>query len=130
MAIGGHYKPPFSSEDFDNILKSVELVAYSDQIIYRFAKLQDCMGAKLFRSILDYQGENTDKPFLDLLNQLERIGVVSVDDWFEFRDLRNEISHNYENNSTTTISVLNAIYDKKPEFFKIINKIHKLTCCS
>ena len=33
---------------FANIVESVQDLAYSDQIIYRFSKLQDIMGAKPF----------------------------------------------------------------------------------
>ena len=38
------------------------------------------------------------KPFLDILNQLEAIDIINVDEWFEIRDLRNEIAHDYEDN--------------------------------
>ena len=47
------------------LLKSKYL---GEDLIYRFSKLQDCMGAKLFKSVLLYEGENVNKPFLDLLN--------------------------------------------------------------
>jgi len=50
-------------------VNNTQYLAYSDQSIYRFSKLQDCMGAKLFKSVLLYQGENVNKPFLDILNQ-------------------------------------------------------------
>ncbi|MBD3807629.1 MAG: hypothetical protein IE880_02810 [Epsilonproteobacteria bacterium] len=62
-ALERDYIFPLSIESFKNILESVEHLAYSDQIIYRFSKLQDCMGAKLFKSVLLYQGENVNKPF-------------------------------------------------------------------
>lgn len=62
-ALERDYIFPLSIESFKNILESVEHLAYSDQTIYRFSKLQDCMGAKLFKSVLLYQGENVNKPF-------------------------------------------------------------------
>ncbi len=43
------------------------LFAFCDQVVYRFSKLQDIMGAKLFKSFLLFQGENINKPFLDIL---------------------------------------------------------------
>ena len=43
------------------------------KIIYRFSKLQDCMGTKLFKSVLMYQGENVNKPFLDILNTIYKL---------------------------------------------------------
>lgn len=70
-----------NNSSFTNIINSIQNLAYSDQCIYRFAKLQDCMGAKLFKSILLYQGENVNKPFLDILNQLEKLEIIDVDEW-------------------------------------------------
>ena len=120
------YKIPFNSEDYKDILNNVNDMAFSDQIIYRFSKLQDCMGAKLFKSLLLYQGENIDKPFLDILNQLEKMDIISVDDWFEIRDLRNEISHDYEGSEEIAINMLNIIYRLKNNLKDILNSIKRL----
>ena len=120
------YKIPFNSKDYKDILNNVNDMAFSDQIIYRFSKLQDCMGAKLFKSLLLYQGENIDKPFLDILNQLEKMDIISVDDWFEIRDLRNEISHDYEGSEEIAINMLNIIYRLKNNLKDILNSIKRL----
>jgi len=117
------YLFPIGKDAFEHILKNIQHLAYSDQIIYRFSKLQDCMGAKLFKALLLYQGENVNKPFLDILNQLEVIDIINVDDWFEIRDLRNEIAHNYEDNDSQAINILNNIYKLKRELEKILNAI-------
>ncbi len=69
-ALQKNYIFPITIDDFKLVLASTEHLAYSDQIIYRFSKLQDCMGAKLFKSVLLYEGENVNKPFLDILNRL------------------------------------------------------------
>lgn len=121
-----NYLFPISMEDFKIILQSVEHLAYSDQIIYRFSKLQDCMGAKLFKSVLLYEGENVNKPFLDILNQLETIDIINVDEWFEIRDLRNEIAHDYEDNDEIAINILNTIYKLKLDLKEILDAISKL----
>ena len=120
------HKFPIQKDDFENILTSIQNIAYSDQIIYRFSKLQDTIGAKLFKSILLYQGENINKPFLDILNQLEYMDIIDVDEWFEIRDLRNEIAHDYETNDNTAINILNSIYILKEELQKTLNTINKL----
>ena len=117
------YKFPIVTSDFESILKNVQYIAYSDQIIYRFSKLQDCMGAKLFKSILLYQGENIDKPFLDILNQLEKMDIIDVDEWFEMRDLRNDIAHNYKGNENVALSIINAIYKLRDDLAEILNNI-------
>ena len=120
------YKFSIDKKDFANILDTVQDLAYSDQIIYRFSKLQDCIGAKLFKSVLLYQGENINKPFLDILNQLEKIDIVNVDEWFEIRDLRNEIAHDYQDSDKVAINILNMIYRLKDELESILDSISNL----
>jgi len=120
------YNMPLKLEDYNNIIANIQDLAFSDQIIYRFSKLQDCMGAKLFKSVLLYQGENVDKPFLDILNQLEKMDIIYVEEWFEIRDLRNEIAHDYEDNEQMAIDILNTIYELKDELLTILNNIEKL----
>jgi len=126
QALERNYIFPISIENFKNILDSVEHLAYSDQIIYRFSKLQDCMGAKLFKSVLLYEGENINKPFLDILNQLESIDIIDVDEWFEIRDLRNEIAHDYEDNDEIALNILNTIYKLKDDLKEILDSIEKI----
>ena len=120
------YKFPLTHKNFENILNDIQNLAYSDQSIYRFSKLQDCMGAKLFKSVLLYQGENVNKPFLDILNQLEKMNIIDVDEWFEIRDLRNDIAHDYESNTNTSVNILNTIYKIKNELEYILDAIKKL----
>jgi len=117
---------PINKKSYNNIINSIQDLAYSDQIIYRFSKLQDTMGAKLFKSLLLYQGENTNKPFLDILNNLEKMNIIDVEEWFEIRDLRNEIAHDYEDSEEIAIEVLNSIYDIKSDLEKILNNIKKV----
>ncbi len=116
-----NYQFPLDSQQFNKIIKSNQDLAFADQIIYRFSKLQDIMGAKLFKSYLLSQGENVDKPFLDILNQLEKLDILQVDAWFELRDIRNNISHNYEENENISIDILNTIFKRKDDLEAILN---------
>lgn len=84
------------------------------------------MGAKLFKSVLLYEGENINKPFLDILNQLEAIDIIEVDEWFEIRDLRNEIAHDYEDNDEIAVNILNTIYKLKDDLKEILDSIEKI----
>jgi len=117
---------PLSEEAFERIETDATLLAYCDQIIYRFSKLQDTMGAKLFKAILAYEGENTDKPFLDILNELEKMQIIDVEWWFELRDLRNEIAHNYSDEGRVVIDVVNTIYQMQERLKSVLEKISKL----
>ncbi|SHO81078.1 hypothetical protein MNB_SV-15-1523 [hydrothermal vent metagenome] len=117
---------PIDKNSYIKIIDNIQDLAFSDQIIYRFSKLQDTIGAKLFKGLLLYQGENIDKPFLDILNQLEKIDIVNVDEWFELRDLRNEIAHDYDNSDYLAIDILNNIFELKKELEKILNSVKNL----
>ncbi len=125
-ALQQHYNFPIGMDNFKKIVENVEYIAYSDQIIYRFSKLQDCMGAKLFKSVLMYEGENVNKPFLDILNQLEVIDVINVDEWFEIRDLRNEIAYDYEDSDEIAVNILNRIFKLRAELKGILDAIKAL----
>ncbi len=116
---------PLQAEDYNELTNSKILLAFCDQIIYRFSKLQDIMGAKLFKSFLLFQGENINKPFLDILNELEKIDIICVDEWFEMRDLRNEIAHDYGEDEAMSIEIINAIYKTKKELKKILENIEQ-----
>ncbi len=116
-----NYKFPISVEDFDKLLENKIELAFADQIIYRFSKAQDSMGAKLFKAYMLYQGTNVDKPFLDILNSLEKLNILEVDEWFELREIRNEIAHDYEDNAKLAVNILNAIFKHKKELKNILN---------
>ncbi len=120
------YLFPIDKEVHKKVLSCMQDIAFCDQVIYRFSKLQDCMGAKLFKSVLLYQGENINKPFLDILNQLEAMDIINVDKWFELRDLRNEIAHDYEDSDEICINILNSIYKLKKDLKVVLNSVKNL----
>jgi len=116
---------PFCENDFAEILGDGMTLAFADQIIYRFSKAQDSMGAKLFKAFMLYQGENVDKPFLDILNSLEKINILNVDEWFELREIRNQIAHNYENNENVARNIINSIYKHKKGLKQILESVSR-----
>jgi len=122
-ALEKEYEFPIDSFQFNKIINKNQSLAFVDQIIYRFSKLQDMMGAKLFKAYLTAQGENVDKPFIDILNQLEKLNILDVDKWFELRDLRNSISHHYEEDENLAIDLINTICKAKHELEGILNTI-------
>ena len=83
-----------------------------DILIFRFAKLQDLLGRKIFRTILSYSGYETDIPFVEILSELEREGLIEVDKWMALRDARNAIAHEYPNEEEQIVDELNFIYDE------------------
>ena len=65
---------PMSVEDYE---ANSEQIRCLDQFIFRFSKLQDAMGAKIFRNLLEYLDEmSSSLPMRDLLNLLERYRLI------------------------------------------------------
>jgi len=55
------------------------------------------------------------KPFIDTLNRLEQIGLLEdKNTWLEFRKIRNNIDHQYEDDPKQASEALNSIYAVKP----------------
>ncbi len=119
------FKFPILPGDFSRLMGDTTLIAFADQIIYRFSKAQDCMGSKLFKAFLLYQGENIDRPFLDILHSLEKIAVLDVDQWFELREIRNEIAHDYENDEDAGREIVNSIFSHKDELRRIVQSLRR-----
>ncbi len=78
-------------------LEDPEKVETIDSFIFRFSKLQDSMGQKLFPLTLEFLGEEVrSKPFIDILNRLEQLELIeSAEKWKELRELRNLLTHTY-----------------------------------
>jgi hypothetical protein len=98
-------------------------ISYMDQYIFRFAKIQDIMGEKLFRLILESVEEYSDSlAFIDILNRMEKLGVLEdKSDWINLRKLRNEVSHEYPLADQRTFAGLNELFDSKD---KLISYYH------
>ena len=119
------HKFPLNSGEFEEILINKVSLAFADQIIYRFSKAQDSIGAKLFKTYLLYQGENVDKPFLDILDRFEKMKILNIDKWFLLREIRNEIANEYEDEDEKAMEILNSIYKYKSELNDILEEIKK-----
>lgn len=104
----GHLFP--ITEELYYTLKDDDM-AYIDQYIFRFAKYQDLIGGKLFKQILLTEGEAVENmSFRDIFNRSEKIGIAeNWEQWFELRQMRNEISHEYPVISDEGVSSLNKI---------------------
>ena len=62
-------------------------MSFVDQMVYRFSKLKETMGEKIFPSILLLGGEDVKKmTFIDRLNRLEELGVVEKEEWMRLRN--------------------------------------------
>ena len=98
-----------------------------DQYLFRFSKLQDTLGKRVFRAIVSEYEEDIDAlTFVDVLNRLEKIGVLDdVNIWKTLRDVRNDISHQYDDNPQEMAEALNNIFAYKTELIAILEKIEQ-----
>ena len=114
---------PLDEVGYENL--SPTQISYCDQLIYRFSKLQDTIGNKLFRNILEGLGENHEEmAFIDVLSRLEKLQIIeSQVEWLQLRELRNSVTHEYPFNSDEIIEGLNTLIDKSEYLSEIWQKI-------
>ena len=102
---------PLDATRFNQL--SDDEIEHIDQYVFRFSKLQDTMGERLFILLLEFLKEDNpkSKPFIDILNRLEQLGIVADKNiWLELRTIRNNIAHQYEDEPQQAAEVMNAIY--------------------
>ena len=87
------------------IFEDFEKIKTIDTFIYRFIKLQDIMGEKLFKVFLDEIGEYQDSmSLLDVVDKLEKFNIIdNSSEWMEYRKLRNKLTYEYPNNEQDVI---------------------------
>ncbi len=108
-----------SYQQLDDVQKS-----FIDQLIFRFSKLQDSMGEKLFPAVLILAEEDVKKKtFLDVLTRLEELGLVTRQEWLRLREVRNEIAHEYTSNQTNVVASIVMIYEQSDSLIELYQRI-------
>ena len=111
---------PLSEEKY-RVLNDVD-ISFIDQLIFRFSKLQDSLGEKIFPAILILSGEEVKKKtFIDILNRIEELGIVDKIQWLQLRESRNEIAHEYSSNADEVVNAINRIFTVSDDLIKIYN---------
>jgi len=100
----------FPLEPANYLELSEEDVVYFDQFLFRYAKLQDAMGQRLFKAMLTLLQEEVEQvPFLDILHKMEKLNLIaSAEKWQELREIRNAIA--YDDFPELMVQALNAIF--------------------
>ncbi len=96
-----------------------------DQYMFRFAKLQDTLGDKVFKFIVaNYKQEVSSLPFIDILNKLEKTEYIfSAKEWMNLRKVRNNIAHQYDDEPEEMSQAINEIVSNKDVLLKIYDKV-------
>ncbi len=117
-------EPKIPIKDYET-LNQLERFALN-ALIFRFSKLQDLIGVKMFRIYLDFSGfDITEKSFFDILREIEKEGIVDIDSWSELRELRNKIAHDYPEEIDEMVESINLFIQKSSELVAISNKLEK-----
>ncbi len=82
----------FSVERFSQL--TVSQKAVFEAYLKRFSSLQDFLGAKVFKSLLDISGISYTK-MSEVLTLVEKEEIIDLDIWIEFRNVRNNLEHDY-----------------------------------
>ncbi len=113
---------PLDLNKYKNI-NEIEM-SFIDQMIFRFSKLQDTLGEKIFPAILELVGEEPKKlTFIDKLNRFEELGLLYKDEWMYLRRVRNEIAHEYSFNQDEVVDSINLIFEKVDDLLRIYEDI-------
>lgn len=118
---------PLSSTSMKSL--SDERIGQIDQFIYRFSKLQDSMGLRLFPAIFAYTEARAEPiPFIDMLFKLEQNGIIlSAEDWQYFRNLRNLFAHEYPERPDEIVQSLNELFSSWDRFLEMYNFVRMKT---
>ncbi len=102
-------------------------IAVLDQMVFRFGKLQDAMGSKLFVQVLEFLGEDyRNKPFLDVLTRLEKLELLDdSNEWMRFREIRNDLAHEYPSHNEEKAAGLNNVFENTPKLVDVYKKMKK-----
>ncbi len=106
----------------------IELALF-DQLIYRFSKLQDSMGTRLFKQLLELLEEDVSGlPFLDILYKMEKLRLIeSAKVWITLRQTRNTVSHEYPFYTEILVEELNLLPEEVAKLGSIWIKLKDYT---
>ncbi len=123
----GQLRPvlPLSGEQFQTLTDAQ--IQTLDQFILRFTKLQDAMGGHLFPAILDYLQEPfEERPMLDKLNRLEKLGYIrSADTWGHARSIRNKFAHDYPDDPEKNAALVNLAIETARDLVSALSDLEK-----
>ena len=103
---------PLSSTTYAEL--SDDQVEHVDQLVYRFTKLQDALGAKLFPLIASVLREDAESlTVFDVLAELEKAGAIpDASDWASLRETRNQLTHDYGDDPEESSQQPNEVMDQ------------------
>lgn len=103
----------------EKIESEPQLVRLTDQILFRFAKLQDAMGQRLIPATLGALRELYEEwSMQDRLDRLEKLGFIETELWLEWKEIRNRLAHEYPDDNALRFANLEAAIKASKELTK------------
>lgn len=117
------FAEPFTPERAGALDRHPEEAERVDAFVARLARLQDTLGDKLVPALLSALGERTG-PALDNLDRAERFGwIPSSDEWFAIRKLRNQMIHEYIEDSQVLAGALQSGHEFVPTLAEVTDRL-------
>lgn len=115
---------PLTAECYSN-LNDIDM-SFVDQLIFRFSKLQDTLGEKIFPSVLTLSEEDVKrKTFIDILNRLEELDIIKKNEWLKLRETRNEIAHEYSLNTEELVESITNVFNACNDVIKKFDDVYR-----
>ena len=116
---------PISADKLDNL--SQEEFLFIELLTNRFSKLQGFIGAKLIDEFFKAKGEVINNfTMIDKLNKLEKLRIIDDKDmWFQMREARNHLSHEYPDHPEIISAHLNQVFLLSPQLISLLNNLKR-----
>lgn len=116
---------PLGAESYLTLAETT--IEHVDQLLYRFAKLQDTMSLNLLPALLAaLQEETAGMSALDIIKRSEALGIIqSADDWVDMRILRTGMNNDRENDSAEMAVMLNRVNENTEKLSAMLHGIIK-----
>ena len=121
------YKQYIEQTGFDFSRENFEAMETPDKAVLeaylkRFSSLQDYLGAKVFGSLLDAAGISYTK-MSEVLTIIEKEGIIDLDTWIAFRNVRNNLEHDYPDELEEALADLHYCIDSFSYMQHVVNKV-------
>jgi len=112
-----------------DFLEDIQNRRLANSFLFYFSKIQDKIGAKLFKKVLYELGEieTYSIPFIDILNILEKLEILSSKEWLKIREIRNELSHDYPSDIYDSIENLKLSLQYFPKILEIYKNLKAIS---
>lgn len=105
------FAEPFTPDRAQRLADDPDLAERVEAFVGRFGRLQDTLADKLLPMLLAALGEKPGAQ-LDNLDRAERLALIeSADQWLSMRQLRNQMVHEYIEDTAILASALQAGHD-------------------